>query len=198
MTAQHILDTAEGLERLMGDHALYRQLLHRFRDDYRHAAGQVRQLLAQGDREAAIRRLHSLKGAAAMIGAQQVREIASGTEAGLLSAGLETQPWQAGLALLDAALGALLAAADTYLRNTVDGPGTAAPPPQAAEPATREMLARLAYLLDEGNGEAIDMLERSASELAACLGVARFQEVAAAAHQFDFESALAALQPALA
>jgi hypothetical protein len=33
--------------------------------------------------------------------------------------------------------------------------------------------------------------------LAASLGVAIFQEVAAAAHEFDFEAALDALQPAL-
>ncbi|SFV15515.1 Hpt domain-containing protein [Pseudoduganella namucuonensis] len=185
---QHILDTVEGLDRLMGDHALYRQLLRRFRNDHQHAMDEVRQSLARGDREAALCRLHGLKGAAAMVGGREVREFASGAEACLDGDAL---------ALLDGAMAALLAAADAYLRE-VDGAGTAAAPPRAEEPATRELLARLAELLDEGDGEAIDVLERSATALAACLGVDRFQEVASAAHQYDFESALAALRPALA
>ena len=48
-----------------------------------------------------------------------------------------------------------------------------------------------------GDGAAIDVLEQSASPLAARLGVERYQRVAAAAHQFDFEAALAALTPHL-
>jgi two-component system sensor histidine kinase/response regulator len=40
-------------------------------------------------------------------------------------------------------------------------------------------------------------LEQSATVLAASLGVEVFQEVTEAAHQFDFEAALATLQAAI-
>lgn len=191
---QHILNTEEGLERLMGDQRLYVQLLRRFRQDYQHVIGQVRQALAQGDTEGAQRRIHSLKGAAGMIGAQQLHQLALAAEHSFRSAGLELQ---AGLDLVESALAGLLRVLDAYLQDTVDGPGAVSHARQPAGPETRALLARLALLLDEGNGEAIDVLEQSATELASCLGVAKFQEVASAAHQFDYEGALAALQPAL-
>jgi len=192
---QHILDIGEGLERLMGDQHLYMQLLRRFRQDYQHVAGQVRQTLAQGDTEGAQRRIHNLKGAAGMIGAQELHQLAVMAEHGFLSAGLELQ---AALDLVEAALAGLLRVLDVYLQDTVDGPGAVSHARAPATPETRALLARLAMMLDEGNGNAIEVLEQSATVLASCLGVATFQEVASAAHQYDFEGALAALQPALA
>lgn len=192
---QHILDVEEGLERLMGDQKLYRQLLRRFRQDYQLVAAQVRQAMAQGDHEEARRRLHSLKGASGMIGAQELHHLAHAAETCFRSAGLELQ---AGLDLVEASLAGLLRVLDAYLQDTVDPTVTASPatlPPMA--PETRALLARLAILLDEGNGEAIDLLEQSATALASSLGLDRFQEVASLAHQFDFEGALTALRPAL-
>jgi HPt (histidine-containing phosphotransfer) domain-containing protein len=192
---QHILDIGEGLDRLMGDQRLYKQLLRRFRQDYQHVVGQVRQTLAQGDTEGAQRHVHNLKGAAGMIGAQELHHLAVMAEHSFLSAGLELQ---AALDLVDAALAGLLRVLDVYLQDTVDGPGVVSHGREPPAPETRALLARLAILLDEGNGDAIEVLEQSATVLASCLGVAKFQEVASAAHQFDFEGALAALQPALA
>ena len=116
----HILNIDEGMDRLMGDQRLYMQLLRRFRQDYQHVTGQVRQALAQGDTEGARRRVHSLKGAAGMIGAQEVQQLALATEQAFLSAGLELR---ANLELLDAALAGLLRVLDAYLQDTVDGPG---------------------------------------------------------------------------
>ncbi|MRV76323.1 phosphotransfer domain-containing protein [Duganella sp. FT92W] len=192
---QHILDIEEGLDRLMGDQQLYVQMLRRFRQDYQHVTGLVRQALAQGDTERAQRHIHSLKGASGMIGAQELHHLAIAAEHGFHSAGLELQ---ASLALVETALAGLLRVLDVYLQDTVNGPGAISQARAPATPETRALLARLAMLLDEGNGDAIDVLEQSATLLASCLGVAKFQEVASAAHQYDFEGALAALQPALA
>lgn len=191
----HILNPGEGLERLMGDQRLYTQLLHRFRREYQPVVSQARQALAQGDFEGARRRIHSLKGAAGMIGAQELHHLAAQAEQGFLSAPMELQ---AGLDLVEAALAGLLRVLDAYLQDTQKDPAPMAPTPVPTLPESRALLARLAFLLDEGNGEAIDVLEQSATALAQCLGVEKFQEVAAAAHQFDFEGALAVLQPALA
>lgn len=179
----------------MGDHALYRQILRRFRKDYQGAVAQMRHALAQGDAAAARRKAHTLKGAAGMIGAQALHHLAGTTEAAFNKPGLELQ---AGLELLEDALQALLRAVDCFLSDTVDGPGTAsAAALGAAAPELRALIHRLAKLLDEGDGAAIDLLEQSAAVLAACLGVAVYQEVAAAAHEFDFEGALEALEPHL-
>ncbi|KQV85309.1 hypothetical protein ASD15_30725 [Massilia sp. Root351] len=197
----------------MDDAGLYRQVLLRFRKDYEMAVAQMQQLLAQGEREAAQRKAHSMKGAAGMIGAQELQHVAGVTEAALSPSGAESgfassAAHQASLDTLQTALDSLLraiaahvdgsATAGTAAGSLAPGPGVVESAAQSAEetplPAEAQALvARLAQLLNDGNGEAIDVLEQSATMLAASLGEAVFQEVAAAAHEFDYEAALAAL-----
>ncbi|KQW99950.1 hypothetical protein ASC94_30945 [Massilia sp. Root418] len=196
MTGQHVLDTDDGMERLMGDAGLYGMLLMRFRKDYEPAVAQIRQLLADGALESAQRKAHSLKGAAGMIGAQELHRLAELAEAGL---GAHNAAQQAVLDALQAGLDKVLLAISVHLGGTDGMAGAPAPPasPQRVLDAhTHALLTRLARLLEEGNGEAIDVLEQSASVLAATLGLAGYREVAAAAHEFDFETALAALAKA--
>ena len=194
----HILQVETGLQQLMGDRALYLQILARFRQRYPDSAFQARQALSAGDTGHAQRIVHTLKGAAGMIGAQQVYLLAAELEP--LCAG-PSSAWSAPLARLEPALRSLIAVVDGLLDGgqpampaQQDAP--AAPPPQ--QPATRMLLQHLARLLEEGDGAAIDVLEQSASVLAGSLGVEVFQEVTEAAHQFDFEAALATLQAATA
>ena len=192
-----VLQVDTGLQQLMGDHALYRQILHRFRQRYQDSAEQARTELLGGDAATAQRIVHTLKGAAGMIGAEQIYQ---------MSVVLEPMfdgppaPCIGALSQLEQALRSLMAAIDTEL-ETVATP--AVPPPVIVPevithnpPETRMLVKHLARLLEEGDGAAIDVLERSASVLATGLGVAVFQEVSAAAHQFDFEAALAVLEAA--
>ena len=58
------------------------------------------------------------------------------------------------------------------------------------------LLHKLAFLLNEGDGAAIDLVEGHAGLLASALGVTAYEAVAAAAHAFDFETALDALYSA--
>ena len=187
MAADEVLHTASGLQQLMGDRALYLQILGRFSQRYRAAAGQAQASLAAGDRPAAIRIVHTLKGAAGMIGARQVYRLASEQEAAACALPL---------APLAQAMEALMAQIDLQLDIQLEaggGNGTAAP--AAAPPAdARLLLQQLARLLEEGDGAAIDVLEQSATVLAASLGVELFEQVTAAAHQFDFDTALARLR----
>lgn len=183
-----ILDTAEGLERLMGDRSLYLQILKRFRHDYQAAVTRMRQQLTLGDAAQAWRLAHTLKGAAGMIGARAVH-----AQAMVLDVEL-AQPTAAAEAMLDqlaVALRALLERIDGLLP---DGGAAHDAGPAPTPPATQVLLKRLAQLLFDGNGAAIDVLEQSATVLAASLGVERYQAVAAAAHEFDFEGALEALE----
>jgi HPt (histidine-containing phosphotransfer) domain-containing protein len=186
-----VLDTSEGLERLMGDHSLYLQILKRFRHDYQAAVTRMRQQLKLGDAAQAWRLAHTLKGAAGMIGARAVHTQAMELEVEL------AQPTAAAEAMLDrlaVALRALLERIDSLLPETGEAPDAERAP---APPATQVLLKRLAQLLFDGDGAAIDVLEQSATVLAASLGVERYQAVAAAAHEFDFEGALEALAPAV-
>jgi HPt (histidine-containing phosphotransfer) domain-containing protein len=192
----HILSVDEGLERLMGDRALYMQLLRRFRQDYQQAAVRIRQALEAGQVEPGRRLAHTLKGATGMIGAQQAHAAAQTLEA---SCQQGSTPCMEALAALEQAMATLLGMIETVLDSSEATAATAAAAVAAPTPraSAQLLLQHLAHLLDEGNGAAIDVLEQSASVLAASLGVAVFQEVAAAAHQFDFEAALEALKPKL-
>jgi len=188
----HILHVEDGLERLMGDRALYLQLLRRFRQDYHDAATRIRQSLQGDDAEAGRRLAHTLKGAAGMIGAQQAQAYALALEISCRAPGA---PCMESLARLEQAMTTLSGMIDNVLAGS---PAVTAPAaPVTPQPSAQILIHQLARLLDEGNGAAIDVLEQSASVLAASLGVAVFQEVAAAAHQFDFEAALEALAPKL-
>jgi two-component system sensor histidine kinase/response regulator len=184
----HILFVEEGLERLMGDRALYLQMLRRFRVIYQPCAEQLRQALAAGDLDALQRKVHTLKGAAGMIGAQQVYRQAEAAER---ACSTTDTLCEGALPPLAAALHSVLGMIESVLDGMDPTPDSNPPP---APPASAQLLVQhLARLLEDGDGAAIDVLEQSAGVLAASLGVAVFQEVAAAAHQFDFEAALQVL-----
>ncbi|MHA4868390.1 Hpt domain-containing protein [Duganella sp. PWIR1] len=193
-TEGHILQVETGLQQLMGDRDLYLQILRRFRQRYPDSGCEARKALTGGEPGHGQRIIHTLKGAAGMIGAQQVYLLASKLEP--LCAG-PAAGWSALLAQLEQALRSLVVEIDGVL----DGEGQAllaAPAAGSAhQPETSMLLQHLARLLDEGDGSAIDVLEQSATVLAASLGVAVFQEVTEAAHQFDFEAALASLRTAI-
>ena len=61
----------------------------------------------------------------------------------------------------------------------------------AADPA--QALARLAVLLDRGDGAALDLVEEARDALAAALGEQGWRQVEAAVNDFDFERALVLL-----
>lgn len=186
------LDTEEGLDRLMGERALYLQILRRFLQDHRDSCLRIRALLVQRLESQAQLAAHSLKGSAGLIGAQQVHDhavevenaIAAGADSGAL------------LLQLDMLLGQACDSIDKLLLEQGDNvaPGET-PVIDAAQ--LRALIEELVGLLREGDGAAIDLVEKSAPVLAAALGVPTYQMVAAATHAFDFETALDALETEL-
>ncbi|MGQ0587270.1 MAG: ATP-binding protein, partial [Gammaproteobacteria bacterium] len=76
-------NVADGLRRLGGDAALYRRLLLQFHEHSAGAAGAVRAALAAGDRAAARAEVHSLKGAAATLSADELHAATVQLEAAL-------------------------------------------------------------------------------------------------------------------
>lgn len=190
---------AGGIARLMGDSALFGRVLARFRNEYRQAAAAIRAALDAGDTALALRVVHTLKGAAGMIEAVPLRRETHALEQ-QLRGGADGQPYPALMrvqAELERVLHELDALAGT-LPQRAAAPAPAPAPAQSAAPipaSEREsVLARLITLLDDGNGDAVDLVRDAAPALAAQLGEAGYRAVAEAIEAFDFDGALALLQ----
>lgn len=177
-----VLDTGTGLQQLMGDRALYQQILLRFRQRYEDAPAQARAASAAGDHVVAARIAHTLKGAAGMIGARQVARLAHALESG----GNDSQ-----LAALEAALQALLRQIEVVLQED----HKAAPAPYVAShmPTSLALVQHLASLLDCGDGAAVDVIEQSADALSHTLGQECYLALREQVLLFDYEAALALL-----
>ncbi len=74
------LDPAIGLKNCGGKRLLYEKLLHMLQDRERGVADDIRQDLAQGDRESAGRRVHTLKSISATIGAMALSDASAQLE----------------------------------------------------------------------------------------------------------------------
>jgi two-component system sensor histidine kinase/response regulator len=178
---------ANGVARLMGDGALYARVLARFRKEYREAAAGIRGALAAGDLQLAQRLAHTLKGAAGMIEAVQLREEAHALEQALRH-GAGDPGWR--VARLERALERVLRELDA-----ADGMPEAQPVAQKQPlPAHEGAAARLRALLEDGNGDAVDLVQDAAENLTRELGEERYRHIAAAIEVFDFEGALALIK----
>ncbi|GGY93046.1 Hpt domain-containing protein [Pseudoduganella plicata] len=184
-----LLDPQRGLARLLGDHQVYANVLRRFAG-YATSVEEAAAQLAAGERDAAHRTLHTLKGAAGLVSAPRLYTLAGNAEA----AAERGEPVEHMLPPLQETLQALLAAiAEELERN---------PPPLQAPAAPEQsdgtvLLLELARLLDEGNGSAVDLATRYAPLLAETIGARLWDDVAIAVDNYDFDRALELLRPAL-
>jgi len=187
---------AGGVARLMGDNALFARVLARFRNEYRQTAAGIRTALGNGDTPLALRLVHTLRGAAGMIEAVPLRRAAQALEQVLRhpdggsgtggSNGMEE--WQC-LARLEQALDRVLLELDAAAAMVPPAPAPASIPARIHEDPAR----RLAALLGDGNGEALDLVREAAGALAAQLGEQRYRRLAETVEAFDFDGALALL-----
>ena len=92
------IDVADGIERVMGNRELYGRMLRRFRRDYHEAALPIRTALSNHDSSGAHRLVHTLKGAAGMIGAHKLHERASQLEQAIRTDGADQREQMASLA----------------------------------------------------------------------------------------------------
>lgn len=186
---------AGGIARLMGDAALFARVLARFRNEYRQAASSIRVALEHGDTPLALRLVHTLKGAAGMIEAVPLRRAAHALEQRLREGGDDGQPYRLLERLqdeLERVLRELEASAGNLPARPAGVPPATGTAPLAAD--QEGVLERLVALLDEGNGDAVDLARDAAPLLAAQLGETAWRMVAEAVEAFDFDGALALLQ----
>jgi two-component system sensor histidine kinase/response regulator len=184
-----VLDVEGGFARLLGKCAIYYSALKLFATHIQ-AARAVAAQLAAGDHAGAYLAIHTLKGAAGLLGAGEVQAIATAVETALARG-------HAVDALLDD-LAAALQRVQALIEVAApkDAAAPAAPVPAEAMRNVPALLDRLAAVLDEGDGTAIDMLDKYGLVLEKALGTAAWETVMAAARDYDFERAFVALRDA--
>lgn len=187
----HGLDTAAGLRRVLDKRAAYVALLRKFVAGQASAIATTRSQLAAGQRDAAQRSMHTLKGTAGTIGASPLATLAEAAEQALA----QGQP--------DSTVEALLQPAETAC-NTLVAALQSALPREAAEPAdvpeaptssaaTSQLLERLDALLADDDSDAIELFKESAPALRAALGPV-YAEMERALDNYQLVEALAALR----
>jgi HPt (histidine-containing phosphotransfer) domain-containing protein len=85
-----VVDAEEALERLDGDRTLLELIWQTFIDEASHKMSELRSALDNNDVEVSERLAHSIKGAAANIGAMSLKTVAFGMEQAAKKADLDT------------------------------------------------------------------------------------------------------------
>jgi|GEM_PF-1704344 len=190
------------LERVLGRRDSYEALLRRFVERQPGQLAEGAAALADGRLDDAVRAAHTLRGAAATIGADALAQQAAALEAAL-AAGLPAAEAAPRLAALDQALLALVAALQGALTAPAAAPAPEAGPGAGADPgppdgaALQPVLDEIERLLARDDVRAIDLLQQHAAALTALLG-GRFARVQREAGDYAMPEALQALREARA
>ncbi|MDR3254280.1 MAG: response regulator [Synergistaceae bacterium] len=148
-----VVDRASGLKNAAMDEELYRQLLTNFMSDHAADSGRVAEAIASGDAYLAHRLAHTLKSAAALIGAARLRDAAFDVEKKLADGGDNVSEKQL------ASLGEELLSVTRELKDFAEKPSRE----RAADPLDRgralDLTARLLPLLKSGNSGSLDMID---------------------------------------
>jgi signal transduction histidine kinase/DNA-binding response OmpR family regulator/HPt (histidine-containing phosphotransfer) domain-containing protein len=181
------IDTKSALRRTGGNRKRYESLLLKFADPSAGSVQDIRAALAAGDTSTAARAAHSLKGAAANLGATPLAEVAAKVETALTRG-----------APVEDALNSLALSFDSVtaaIRSTLPGEQSAAGTAQAsADPSTvLQPLARLKKLLKNDDGDAADFILDARPALSRVLTEAEISTLTGLVGNFDFEAALKSL-----
>lgn len=189
------LDMAAGLRRVLDKRPAYESLLRKFVAGQAGAVHATRTALSAGQRDEALRTMHTLKGTAATIGAAPLAKLAAAVEEAI---GQKAPATTIDMLLnpVEAACQALVAALRTALPPEDEGGATtAAGAPQAPidAAAAQRLLARLDALLADDDSDAIELFKESTPALKALLGPA-YTGMKRALESYDFVDALATLR----
>ena len=180
------LDSVAALRRLLGKKALYLSMLGKFVSGQRNVAAEIAAALDAGEWLTAERLVHTLKGVAANIGANDLN-----AEAVLLESAIGQRRERIELApLLDSAakmLAALIAELAAKL------PAEACPPAAVDLSRLQGVCRRLAEFLADNDAEAGDVLDAEEALLRTAFA-GDYRPIEAAVRSFDYEAALAALR----
>ena len=179
------LDVARGLTMLRGNSSKYLELLGRFLTFHVNDMAALEQGLATGDLEGALRVAHTLKGAAATMGAIQLSTLARRIEDILREAQSGEPPARQLESCIEdvrSYYSVLFAAVSPLLQLRESVPGM--PDFKAA----KRVLTELASLLNQGDMAAAKILDDNTPLLRAAMGDS-FEQLSLEIKQFSFESA---------
>jgi two-component system sensor histidine kinase/response regulator len=187
------LDTVAGLRHLRGKRDVYVQFLQRFVNNEASTPQRLGEALAAGDQVVATRLAHTLKGNAATIGLNPVRDAAAALELAIRHGGAEAQ-LQPKIDLLAELLDNFSQA--LVLSLSLNG---TEPPVQAIDSVQAVALCRqLLSLVEDNDLEAADLLHQHQEAFKTILGQ-HYDSVADTINQYDFDTArdllIAATQP---
>jgi CheY-like chemotaxis protein len=188
------VDFKRALARLGGKLKVYRSTLRSFTAELRGLPHQLNNHLQRGDRDAVLRELHTLKGAAGTIGVTALAKLVGEAEAQM--AGISPAADDVGCVSRVGAAIDLSAASLEALCIALDGgqaPASASPVTTALTPADTALLAsllrNLQALLQASDLDATNTLQTLRSRLPAAAGP-RFDKLETAVDSLEFESAL--------
>ncbi len=188
------LNSVEGLLRVAGNRKLYLKLLRQFSAQQSDAPGQITELLKAGDRPAAERKAHTVKGVAANLGVKTVQlaagELEKAIHDGADAARLESLRQQFATVLtpfvdrLRAALGE-------------EPASPAAPKAMVVDPAQLKLVVeQMTRHLAEFDAAACDCLEANRGVFASLFSAEEFGKFEQQVHGYAFGEALAQLEQA--
>jgi two-component system sensor histidine kinase/response regulator len=180
------IDTQAGLRRTGGNPARYETLLRKFADQESGTAAAMRIALSLADATSAERTAHSLKGAAATLGATNLSDAAARAETAIRSGhGVDEAISDLSVALDEV----IVSLSEALPTDSVNGAQSG-----SCDPASvRRPLARLKQLLETDDGEAADFIVNARPRLSGVLTSAELKLLSDSIGNFDFDAALKCL-----
>lgn len=187
------VNSAEGVARIGGNIGSYRRLLLKFSENQVGVVTRIRESLAKGFTDESVRLAHSLKGAAANLGAFQVAELAAQLESELVTDADQTP--EASFSALEVELDQLLE--QIKLRVEPEQPMRDENSDSTAsmdDNSLREALTTLAELLEQYDSQAEECIKNIVNRAGGRADAAGLEDISAAISRYDFDSAMKQLE----
>ena len=181
-----ILDTRNGLSRLVGNEKLYHQLLRQYIRGQTEALTRLRQHVLVGDLASTGQVAHSLKGVSGNIGAVSVADLAGAIEKAS-NHHATTEEMMALLVELEQKFASVRQAILQYLPSEAKTTEPIAIEP--ISPLLREKLQRLTHLLAGNDGEALECFDLLRDELATVASREKVNEMEQLISRFEWQEA---------
>ena len=165
------------------DREFFLELVELFITRFGDAPEKIRSALAQGDREAAARRVHALKGTAGSLGALELMAAAGELEQALVTGSPDPEP-------LVAQVGAHLASLRGGAQEWLGGEKRTPPAPGEAPPLDPSLLEELRTALAHNRLSALDLFAGLEPALAGVYGGRETLAIAEAIRELRFAKAL--------
>nr|WP_319395554.1 ATP-binding protein [uncultured Desulfobacter sp.] len=181
-----VLDLREALGRMGGDQRLLERVLGKFQQNYSHEMETLDRLLMDGDRVAAARLVHKLKGAVSVIGAPDLTKTIVALEAALNDGETELGHH---LAAVSSGMARVRSEISHLLEHSASDGGDAAVVPIDVNKSL-PLVKALERYLKESDLEAMEKLDEIKTVLNGTSVSGALEHMAAQLQQYDFEGAL--------